>query len=151
MAVVDPARRQPPIGVSRQALLFSHFSNALYARLKLLNPFEQLPIACGWRTRPQPFLERFNPPDDAFHFSRSQHLLNFSALGVHPAEQAIVRLGEHLALVTAVRPLRCLQYSWRLIRLLEHVMVVLPFAGYRAKMTVSANPGLWRNTEVGLF
>jgi hypothetical protein len=42
---------------------------------------------------------------------------------------------EDEASAAAVRPLRCLPYSRRLIRLLEHVIVVLPIAGNRAKMT----------------
>src|SRR5947207_3326510 len=64
MTGMDLFRRQHPIGIGRQALLFAQFSNAFSARR---DPREQHPIACGQRTRQQPFLKPFNASDDAFH------------------------------------------------------------------------------------
>jgi len=79
MAGMDPFRRQPPIGIRWQTLLFSHFSNALSARL---NPSEQLPVTCGERLRHQPFLECFNSPEDALHSFLASTGVSVNRMGV---------------------------------------------------------------------
>src|SRR5580658_98843 len=49
-AGMDHFRWQPPIGIRRQTILFSHFSNALSAPL---HPHAQLPGGCRFRSRHQ--------------------------------------------------------------------------------------------------